>query len=89
MGEPLNYVSRGGAMRRRMGRTVLATVITAALLTLMNSRDIGSEVFTCPTTQPTVFPGAGAEKWDFGGGGNTALNWSNWNAPTATQPADR
>jgi hypothetical protein len=35
-------------------------------------RDISAEVFRVPTTQP--------EKWDFGGGANTALNWSNWNS---------
>src|SRR6476661_3606181 len=45
--------------------------ITASLFLLMRSQDIGSEVFTCPSSN--------AEKWDFGGGANTALNWSNFN----------
>jgi prepilin-type processing-associated H-X9-DG protein len=45
--------------------------VTAALFLLMRTQDIGSEVFTCPSSA--------AEKWDFGGGANTAMNWSNWN----------
>jgi hypothetical protein len=63
--------------------------IAASLLTLMKTEEIGSEVFTCPTTQPTVYPSAGAEKWDFGGGTNTALNWSNWNTRTTSHPGGR
>ena len=35
-----------------------------------------SEVFTCPTTQPSL----NAEKWDFAGGANTSLNWASWNS---------
>src|SRR5437667_311918 len=46
--------------------------VSAALFLLMRTQDIGSEVFTCPSSN--------AEKWDFGGGANTALNWSNWNS---------
>ena len=45
--------------------------VTAALIQLLRKEDITPEVFTCPATQPS--------KWDFGGGANTALNWSNWN----------
>src|SRR3954451_21165299 len=44
--------------------------VTAALFLLLRTQDITPEVFTCPSSN--------AEKWDFGGGGNTALNWSNW-----------
>jgi prepilin-type processing-associated H-X9-DG protein len=45
--------------------------VTAAFFLLLRTQDITSEVFTCPT--------AAQEKWDFDGGTNTALNWSNWN----------
>src|SRR5439155_1973945 len=51
--------------------------VSAALFLLMRSQDIGSEVFTCPSSN--------AEKWDFGGGANTALNWSNWNGTAGCQ----
>lgn len=44
--------------------------VTAALFLLLRTQDITSEVFTCPTGT--------AEKWDFGGGNKTALDWSNW-----------
>lgn len=44
--------------------------VTAALYLLLRTQDITAEVFTCPSSN--------AEKWDFGGGSNTALNWSNW-----------
>jgi len=46
--------------------------VSAAFFLLMRTQDITSEVFTCPSSN--------AEKWDFGGGANTALNWSNWNS---------
>jgi prepilin-type processing-associated H-X9-DG protein len=45
--------------------------VTAALYLLLRTQDITSEVFTCPSSQQ--------ERWDFGGGANTAMNWSNWN----------
>ena len=51
-----------------------ANDVTAALFLLLRTQDITSEVFTCPSSN--------AEKWDFGGGVNTALNWSNWNGTT-------
>jgi prepilin-type processing-associated H-X9-DG protein len=44
--------------------------VTAALFLLLRTQDITSEVFICPST--------GMEKWDYGGGKNTPLNWSNW-----------
>ena len=44
--------------------------VTAALFLLLRTQDITSDVFTCPSSN--------AEKWDFGGAANTALNWSNW-----------
>jgi prepilin-type N-terminal cleavage/methylation domain-containing protein/prepilin-type processing-associated H-X9-DG protein len=51
--------------------------VTAALYLLLRTQDITSEVFTCPS--------ANSEKWDFGGGSNTALNWSNWNGTAGVQ----
>jgi prepilin-type N-terminal cleavage/methylation domain-containing protein/prepilin-type processing-associated H-X9-DG protein len=46
--------------------------VTASLFLLLRTQDITPEVFTCPSSN--------AEKWDFGGGANTALNWCNWNS---------
>jgi prepilin-type N-terminal cleavage/methylation domain-containing protein len=51
--------------------------VTAALYLLLRTQDITAEVFTCPSSN--------AEKWDFGGGANTALNWSNWNGTAGVQ----
>ena len=51
--------------------------ITGALYLLLRTQDITAEVFTCPSSN--------AEKWDFGGGSNTALNWSNWNGVAGVQ----
>src|SRR5262245_54942894 len=51
--------------------------VTAALYLLLRTQDITAEVFTCPSSN--------AEKWDFGGGSNTALNWSNWNGTSGVQ----
>jgi len=47
-----------------------ANDVSAAIYLLLRTQEIGSEVFTCPSSN--------AEKWDFGGGSNTALNWNNW-----------
>jgi prepilin-type processing-associated H-X9-DG protein len=44
--------------------------VSAALFLLLRTQDITPEVFVCPSSN--------AEKWDFGGDNNTALNWSNW-----------
>jgi type II secretory pathway pseudopilin PulG len=44
--------------------------VTAALFLLLRTQDITPEVFVCPATMQ--------EKWEFGGGANTALNWTNW-----------
>jgi prepilin-type processing-associated H-X9-DG protein len=44
--------------------------VTSAFFMLMRQEDITSEVFTCPSTKQ--------EKFDFGGGANNALNWTNW-----------
>lgn len=54
--------------------TVAKGDVSAGLFLLLRTQDITSEVFTCPSSN--------AEKWDFGGGVNTALNWSNWNDTT-------
>jgi len=52
--------------------------VSAALFLLLRTQEITSEVFTCPSSN--------AEKWDFGGGSNTALNWSNWNGYASGNP---
>ncbi len=44
--------------------------VSAALFLLLRTQDITPEVFTCPRSTQ--------EKWDFGGGDKTAMNWSNW-----------
>ena len=49
-----------------------ANDVSASLFLLLRNEQIGSEVFICPSSA--------AEKWDFGGGANTAQNWVNWNA---------
>jgi len=51
--------------------------VSAALFLLLRTQDITAEVFLCPS--------ASAEKWDFGGGSNTALNWSNWEGPAGVK----
>lgn len=45
--------------------------VSASLFLLLRAGDMVPEVFTCPSSS--------AERWDFGGGINTALNWTNWN----------
>jgi prepilin-type N-terminal cleavage/methylation domain-containing protein/prepilin-type processing-associated H-X9-DG protein len=45
--------------------------VSASLFLLLRAGDMVPEVFTCPSSN--------AEKWDFGGGTNTALNWTDWN----------
>jgi prepilin-type N-terminal cleavage/methylation domain-containing protein/prepilin-type processing-associated H-X9-DG protein len=47
-----------------------ANDVSAALFLLLRAGDITSEVFTCPSSN--------AQKWDYGGGTNTAQNWCNW-----------
>ncbi|HEV2295780.1 MAG TPA: hypothetical protein VGR35_18170 [Tepidisphaeraceae bacterium] len=44
--------------------------VTAALFLLLRTQDITSDRFVCPST--------GATAWDFGGGGHSEINWSNW-----------
>jgi prepilin-type N-terminal cleavage/methylation domain-containing protein/prepilin-type processing-associated H-X9-DG protein len=44
--------------------------VSAALYLILRTQDITSEVFTCPSSN--------AERWDFGGGTNTAQNYTNW-----------
>ena len=53
---------------------VSANDVSASLFLLLRNEQIGSEVFTCPSSA--------AEKWDFGGGSNTAQNWVNWTSIT-------
>jgi prepilin-type N-terminal cleavage/methylation domain-containing protein/prepilin-type processing-associated H-X9-DG protein len=52
--------------------------VSAALFLLLRTQEITAEVFVCPSSN--------GEKWDFGGGSNTALNWSNWNGWASTNP---
>jgi len=54
--------------------------VSAALYLLLRTQEITSEVFTCPSSN--------AEKWDFMGGANTALNWVNWRVSSPTQIAN-
>ncbi|MGH7179816.1 MAG: prepilin-type N-terminal cleavage/methylation domain-containing protein [Tepidisphaeraceae bacterium] len=51
--------------------------VSAALYLLLRQQDVTPEIFVCPSSS--------AEKWDFGGGANTALNWSNWNSTAGVQ----
>jgi len=44
--------------------------VTAGLFLLLRTQEITSDVFGCPSSN--------AERWDFGGGANTAQTWSNW-----------
>jgi prepilin-type N-terminal cleavage/methylation domain-containing protein/prepilin-type processing-associated H-X9-DG protein len=53
--------------------------VSAALYLLLRTQDITSEVFVCPSSN--------AEKANFGGGSNTAQNYSNWSADTSTTGA--
>jgi prepilin-type N-terminal cleavage/methylation domain-containing protein/prepilin-type processing-associated H-X9-DG protein len=50
--------------------------VSAALFLLLRTQDITSEVFVCPSSN--------AERWNFGGGTNTAQNWVNWTGGTGT-----
>jgi len=45
--------------------------VTASLFLLLRTQDITSEVFTCPSSS--------GERWNYGGGSNSAQNWTNWN----------
>jgi prepilin-type processing-associated H-X9-DG protein len=47
-----------------------ANDVSSAFFLLMRTQDIISDVFICPSTN--------REKFDFGGGANTALSWTNW-----------
>jgi len=44
--------------------------VSAALFMLLRTQDITSEVFICPSS--------GLDAWNYGGGKNTPLNWTNW-----------
>jgi prepilin-type processing-associated H-X9-DG protein len=45
--------------------------VTASFFLLMRNEQLTSAVFNCPSANRTA--------WDFGGGTNTAQNWTNWN----------
>jgi prepilin-type N-terminal cleavage/methylation domain-containing protein/prepilin-type processing-associated H-X9-DG protein len=51
-----------------------ANDVTSCLFLLMRTEEITAEVFTCPSSN--------AQKFDFGGGSNTALNWANFSNVT-------
>jgi len=59
-----------------------ANDVSAAIYLLLRTQEITSEVFTCPSSN--------AEKWDFGGGSNTALNFSNFapGSPPVVSPGN-
>ena len=44
--------------------------VSAAFFLLMRNEQISSQVFICPATK--------LQPWQFGGGKNTAQNWTNW-----------
>jgi len=45
--------------------------VTASFFLLMRNEQLTSQVFICPSTK--------LDAWDFGGGANSAQNWTNWN----------
>jgi prepilin-type N-terminal cleavage/methylation domain-containing protein len=47
--------------------------VSASLFLLLRTEDITTGVFVCPSSN--------AEAWDYGGGSNTAQNWTNWPNP--------
>lgn len=49
--------------------------VTAAIYLLLTTQESTPEVYVCPSSD--------ADKWDFGGGGNTAQNWCNFNGNVA------
>jgi len=51
--------------------------VTAAIFLLMSTEDVSPEIFVCPSSN--------AQKWDYGGGGNSVANWCNWNG-TGSNP---
>jgi len=54
--------------------------VSSALFLLIRTQDIGSEVFTCPSSS--------GEKDAFGGGSNTALNRSNFSSVSPGSPSN-
>jgi prepilin-type N-terminal cleavage/methylation domain-containing protein/prepilin-type processing-associated H-X9-DG protein len=60
------------------GTGVSPNDVSAALFLLLRAGDITSEVFNCPSSN--------AQKWDYGGGTNTAQNWCNWNTGASATP---
>lgn len=44
--------------------------VSSVMFLLLRTQEATSEVFVCPSSA--------AERWDFGGAENSALNWSNW-----------
>jgi hypothetical protein len=50
--------------------------VSAAMFLLLRAGTSTSEVFSCPTTQPT--------KWDYGAGANGDQNWTVWSSTTST-----
>ena len=47
-----------------------ANDVTAAMFLLLRNEQISPRVFVCPSTRQSA--------WDFGGGKNSAQNWTNW-----------
>jgi prepilin-type N-terminal cleavage/methylation domain-containing protein/prepilin-type processing-associated H-X9-DG protein len=65
--DPFSGTAGTGANNRESDNDV-----SASLYLLLRTQDITAEVFVCPSSN--------AEKWDFGGGANTAQNFVNWTA---------
>jgi hypothetical protein len=67
----LSPASRGATAPINEGQDV-----SAAMFLLLRAGTITSEVFDCPSTQPT--------KWDYGAGANGDQNWTVWSSTTST-----
>lgn len=52
-----------------------ANDVSAAIYLLLSTQDSTPEVFICPSSD--------GQRWDFGGGANTAANWCNFNGTQA------
>jgi prepilin-type processing-associated H-X9-DG protein len=51
--------------------TPAANDVSASFFLLMRCEQLTPQVFICPSTKQSA--------WDFGGGSNSAQNWTNWN----------
>jgi prepilin-type N-terminal cleavage/methylation domain-containing protein len=70
-GTPDPFVGTSGANGRESDDDV-----SASLFLLLRTQDITTGVFVCPSSN--------AEAWDYGGGSNTAQNWTNFYIATTS-----